>query len=107
MADEAETRIKVFISYSRADKAFASDLVLGLAACGFAPYIDRQDIAAGEVRIREQALRVETLRARGRDIDQAGRLLASFEVSLAQWQDHRVLIRERIVHLEELAVSGR
>lgn len=50
MAVEAapETRIKVFISYSRADKAFASDLVLGLAACGFAPYIDRQDIAAGE-----------------------------------------------------------
>lgn len=48
MAAEPETRIKVFISYSRADKAFASDLVLGLAACGFAPYIDRQDIAAGE-----------------------------------------------------------
>lgn len=45
---DTETRIKVFISYSRADKAFASDLVLGLAACGFAPYIDRQDIAAGE-----------------------------------------------------------
>lgn len=43
-----ETRIKVFISYSRADKAFASELVLGLAACGFAPYIDRQDIAPGE-----------------------------------------------------------
>jgi len=47
-AADTETRIKVFISYSRADKAFASDLVLGLAACGFAPYIDRQDIAAGE-----------------------------------------------------------
>ncbi len=45
---DPETRIKVFVSYSRADKAFASDLVLGLAACGFAPYIDRQDIAAGE-----------------------------------------------------------
>lgn len=44
----AERRIKVFVSYSRADKAFASDLVLGLAACGFAPYIDRQDIAPGE-----------------------------------------------------------
>ncbi len=43
-----ETRIKVFVSYSRADKAFANDLVLGLAACGFAPYIDRQDIAPGE-----------------------------------------------------------
>jgi hypothetical protein len=48
MAAEPETRIKVFVSYSRADKAFASDLVLGLAACGFAPYIDRQDIAPGE-----------------------------------------------------------
>ena len=45
---DAETRIKVFISYSRADKAFANELVLGLAACGFAPYIDRQDIAPGE-----------------------------------------------------------
>ena len=47
-AEQTETRIKVFISYSRADKAFASELVLGLAACGFAPYIDRQDIAPGE-----------------------------------------------------------
>lgn len=47
-ASGTETRIKVFISYSRADKAFASELVLGLAACGFAPYIDRQDIAPGE-----------------------------------------------------------
>ena len=46
--EPTETRIKVFISYSRADKAFASELVLGLAACGFAPYIDRQDIAPGE-----------------------------------------------------------
>jgi hypothetical protein len=48
MAADAEARIKVFVSYSRADKAFANDLVLGLAACGFAPYIDRQDIAPGE-----------------------------------------------------------
>lgn len=47
-AGETETRIKVFISYSRTDKAFAGELVLGLAACGFAPYIDRQDIAPGE-----------------------------------------------------------
>ena len=46
--DTPEQRVKVFISYSRSDKAFASDLVLGLAACGFAPYIDREDIAAGE-----------------------------------------------------------
>lgn len=45
---ETETRIKVFISYSRSDAAFAKDLVLGLAACGFAPYIDQHDIVAGE-----------------------------------------------------------
>jgi hypothetical protein len=43
-----EIRTKVFVSYARTDKAFANDLVLGLAACGFAPYIDREDIAAGE-----------------------------------------------------------
>jgi hypothetical protein len=49
MADSTpEQRVKVFISYSRSDKAFAADLVLGLAACGFAPYIDRENIAAGE-----------------------------------------------------------
>jgi hypothetical protein len=46
---ESESRGKVFISYSRSDKAFASDLVLGLTACGFEAYIDREDIAAGEV----------------------------------------------------------
>jgi TIR domain-containing protein len=45
----AEESLKVFVSYSRSDKAFAADLVLGLTACGFEAYIDREDIAAGEV----------------------------------------------------------
>ncbi|MBI1340492.1 TIR domain-containing protein [bacterium] len=45
--DDAE-RIKVFVSYSRTDKEFADDLVIGLQACGFEAYIDREDIAAGE-----------------------------------------------------------
>ncbi|HEV7692600.1 MAG TPA: toll/interleukin-1 receptor domain-containing protein [Hyphomonadaceae bacterium] len=49
MAGVAEESLKVFVSYSRVDKAFAADLVLGLTACGFEPYIDREDIAAGEV----------------------------------------------------------
>jgi len=49
MAGAAEESLKVFVSYSRVDKAFAADLVLGLTACGFEPYIDREDIAAGEV----------------------------------------------------------
>lgn len=41
-------RVKVFVSYSRADREFADQLVLGLQACGFESYIDREDIAAGE-----------------------------------------------------------
>ena len=39
---------KVFVSYSRADTAFAMDLVAGLMACGFRAYIDQEDIAPGE-----------------------------------------------------------
>ena len=45
MADE---KMKVFVSYSRRDKEFTDQLVLGLKACGFEAYIDREDIAAGE-----------------------------------------------------------
>ncbi len=41
-------RIKVFISYSRADTEFALDLVSALQACGFEAYIDQEDIAPGE-----------------------------------------------------------
>src|SRR5689334_542759 len=40
---------KVFISYSRGDaSAFVDDLVAGLELAGFAPKVDRHDIAAGE-----------------------------------------------------------
>ena len=42
-------RLKVFISYSRKDSSdFADELVAGLELAGFAPFIDRHDIAAGE-----------------------------------------------------------
>ncbi len=41
-------QIKVFVSYSRADTAFALDLVAGLQACGFQAFIDQEDIAPGE-----------------------------------------------------------
>src|SRR5262245_21384802 len=41
--------LKVFISYSRADSTvFADELVAGLELVGFAPFLDRYDIAAGE-----------------------------------------------------------
>src|ERR1043166_4846600 len=48
MADTGE-KLKVFISYSRRDAAeFADELVAGLELAGFAPFLDRHDIAAGE-----------------------------------------------------------
>src|SRR5215472_571208 len=50
MADvSAGEKFKVFISYSRRDSAaFADELVPGLELAGFAPFLDRHDIAAGE-----------------------------------------------------------
>jgi WD40 repeat protein len=44
----ADGKLTVFISYSRKDEAFAQELVAGLAVAGFAPYLDRHEIAAGE-----------------------------------------------------------
>jgi formylglycine-generating enzyme required for sulfatase activity len=42
-------KLKVFISYSRKDSSdFADELVAGLELAGFAPFLDRHDIAAGE-----------------------------------------------------------
>ena len=41
-------KLKVFISYSRKDSDFAGDLLTGLQACGFEPYLDKRDIAPGE-----------------------------------------------------------
>src|SRR5215831_2544595 len=49
MADTGAEKLKVFISYSRRDSAaFADELVAGLELVGFAPFLDRHDIAAGE-----------------------------------------------------------
>jgi hypothetical protein len=48
MAD-AEEKLKIFISYSRKDSAeFADELLAGLEVAGFAPFLDRHDIAPGE-----------------------------------------------------------
>jgi formylglycine-generating enzyme required for sulfatase activity len=48
MADLAP-KLKVFISYSRRDSSdFSDELVAGLELAGFAPFLDRHDIAPGE-----------------------------------------------------------
>ena len=45
----AGEKLKIFISYSRKDSAaFVDELVPGLEVAGFAPFLDRFDIAAGE-----------------------------------------------------------
>jgi hypothetical protein len=45
----AGEKLKVFISYSRRDSAaFVDELVAGLELAGFAPFLDRHDIAPGE-----------------------------------------------------------
>ncbi len=49
MAEASVKKLKVFISYSRKDLAdFADELVAGLGLAGFAPFLDRHDISAGE-----------------------------------------------------------
>src|SRR5262252_4022804 len=49
MADPgAGEKLKVFISYSRKDSTFADELLAGLEVAGFAPFLDRHDIVAGE-----------------------------------------------------------
>ena len=40
--------LKVFMSYSRKDEAFAQDLLAGLEVGGVEAYLDKHDIAAGE-----------------------------------------------------------
>ncbi len=49
MVETSADKLKVFISYSRKDSAdFADELVAGLEYGGFAPFLDRHDISAGE-----------------------------------------------------------
>ena len=44
----ADSKLKVFISYSRKDEDFAQELLAGLQLSGFEPNLDKHDIAAGE-----------------------------------------------------------
>ncbi|MEM6925467.1 MAG: toll/interleukin-1 receptor domain-containing protein [Myxococcota bacterium] len=45
----AQSSLQVFISYARDDASpFAEDLLAGLEAAGFDPFLDRHDIAGGE-----------------------------------------------------------
>lgn len=41
-------KLRVFLSYSRRDEAFANELLSGLELLGFDAYLDKEDIAPGE-----------------------------------------------------------
>ncbi|MDX2309395.1 MAG: SUMF1/EgtB/PvdO family nonheme iron enzyme [Hyphomicrobium sp.] len=47
-SDAAPAKLRVFISYSRKDGAFAHELLSALELTGFDAYLDQHDIAAGE-----------------------------------------------------------
>jgi hypothetical protein len=47
-AIEPRQKLRVFLSYSRRDEAFANELLAGLELLGFDAYLDKEDIAPGE-----------------------------------------------------------
>jgi hypothetical protein len=58
------------------------------------------DIDEGRARIRGQEQRVARLQADGLDWQQAHRLLELLRQTLNEWEQHRVLIRQRIEYLQ-------
>jgi TIR domain len=48
LPDATSTKLKVFLSYSRKDAAFAQELLAALELLGFDAYLDKEDIAPGE-----------------------------------------------------------
>lgn len=59
-----------------------------------------QDIAAGEQRIERQVALLAEARTKGRDTEQAERLLRALRQTLEGWRQHHVQIVERIAQLE-------
>lgn len=58
------------------------------------------DIEAGRQRVRGQQNLVTALRDSGHNTAQAERLVGLLTDTLAEWERHRVLIRQRIAYLE-------
>lgn len=73
----ASEKLKVFLSYSRADMAVADDLVTSLEAAGFTVFIDRRDLPYGE---KWQQVLYEYIR----DSDTVVFLVSGYAVS-SQW----------------------
>ena len=63
------------------------------------------DISYGEERILKQRDLILHLHAGGHETREAERLLQLVQRTLTQWQDHRLLILQRIQHLEAAAAA--
>ncbi len=59
-----------------------------------------RDVLQGRLRVQAQDRLVSDLRSRGADVREAERLLRLMRETLHQWQQHRVLILQRVGYLE-------
>jgi hypothetical protein len=69
------------------------------------------DIVQGEIRVCNQQKLVARLGGVDDDVDdaevvEARRLLQILDDTLLEWEHHRILIRERIAHLEKQAAAS-
>jgi hypothetical protein len=61
------------------------------------------DIEAGWTRLRNQENLLSSMQAAGENTREAERLVRLMKQSLVEWERHRVLIEQRIVHLAHVA----
>lgn len=62
-----------------------------------------RDIEEGQRRLRRQQQLLDDLQAGGHDLTEAERLVRLLQQTLMEWERHRMLIQERITHLERLS----
>lgn len=58
------------------------------------------DLVAGRERLQRQEALLARMRTAGHQVDEGERLADLLRDTLDQWQQHRELIADRIVHLE-------
>ena len=97
-------KLKVFISYARADGAvLAEELVVGLGLTGFAPFLDRHDIAAAE-----------DWEARLGDLIQSADIIvfiispAAVKSKRCAWEvEHAAKLSKRLIPIQLISIQGQ
>ena len=86
--------------------AYPTDLAAELRAEKTLLIKAEKDIEEGWRRLRNQQQLLEDLQVGGHDSKQAERLVLLLKQTLIEWERHRVLIEQRIVHLEGQFVAA-